>query len=360
MMIQYILRRILTSIPVLFGILLVTFALARLIPGDPCRAILGEKATDAVCDRFIREKGLDKPIMTQFGIYIGEIARGDFGNSIRYSLPVTRLLEERLPTTVELSFAALLIAMLVGIPLGVISAVKHNSWVDVVTMIWANTGVSMPVFWLGLMLAYVFSLLLKDTPFWLPPSGRVSPGIPDDPFFEVWKLTLPETGFVTTLCNFISRLNILNALLTGNWELLKDSIQHLILPAVALGTIPMALIARMARSSMLDVLGQDYIRTARAKGLKNGRVIVKHAFRNSLLPLVTVIGLSLGSLLGGAVLTETIFGLSGVGRILYDAITARDYGIVQAFTVVIAVFFVALNLLVDISYAYLDPRIRLD
>jgi ABC-type dipeptide/oligopeptide/nickel transport system permease component len=173
-------------------------------------------------------------------------------------------------------------------------------------------------------------------------------------------LTLTEGGFLFGLCQFISRLNILNALLTGNWELLKDSVQHLILPAVALGTIPMALIARMARSAMLDVLGQDYIRTARAKGLKNRVVIFKHAFRNSLLPLVTVIGLSLGNLLGGAVLTETIFGLSGVGRILYEAITARDYGIVQAFTVVIAVFFVALNLMVDISYAYLDPRIRLD
>jgi peptide/nickel transport system permease protein len=226
-------------------------------------------------------------------------------------------------------------------------------------MVWANTGVSMPVFWLGLMLAYIFSLLLKDTPFWLPPSGRVSPGVPNDPFFEVWGLTLPETGWVTSLANFISRLNLLNALMTANWELLKDSSTHLILPAVALGTIPMALIARMARSAMLDVLGQDYIRTARAKGLKRSAVIFKHAFRNSLLPLVTVIGLSLGGLLGGAVLTETIFGLSGVGRTLYDAITARDYGIVQAFTVVIAVFFVLLNLIVDISYAYLDPRIRL-
>lgn len=360
MMLQYILRRVFAAIPVLFGILLVTFALARLIPGDPCRAILGEKATEAVCARFIQEKGLDKPILTQFGIYMSEMVRGDFGESIRYSLPVTRLLVERLPTTVELSVAALLVAMLVGIPLGIISAVKHNSWIDVITMIWANVGVSMPVFWLGLMLAYVFSLLLKDTPFWLPPSGRVSPGIPDDPFYEVWKLTVPESGFVAGLYNFAGRLNILNAILTGNWELLKDSIKHLILPAVALGTIPMALIARMARSAMLDVLGQDYIRTARAKGLKNGVVIIKHAFRNSLLPLVTVIGLSLGSLLGGAVLTETIFGLSGVGRILYDAITARDYGIVQAFTVVIAVFFVALNLIVDISYAYLDPRIRLN
>jgi peptide/nickel transport system permease protein len=360
MMIQYILRRLFTSIPVLFGILLVTFALARLIPGDPCRAILGEKATEEVCSRFIREKGLDKPIMTQFGIYISDVARGDFGQSLRYGMPVTRMLEERLPTTVELSFAALMLSMLVGIPLGVISAVKHNSWVDVITMVWANIGVSMPVFWLGLMLAYIFSLLLKDTPFWLPPSGRVSPGIPDDPFYMVWNLTLTEGGFLFSLCQFISRLNILNALLTGNWELLKDAVQHLILPAVALGTIPMALIARMARSAMLDVLGQDYIRTARAKGLTNRVVIYKHAFRNSLLPLVTVIGLSLGSLLGGAVLTETIFGLSGVGRILYEAITARDYGIVQAFTVVIAVFFVALNLLVDLSYAYLDPRIRLN
>jgi peptide/nickel transport system permease protein len=160
--------------------------------------------------------------------------------------------------------------------------------------------------------------------------------------------------------NFLGRLNILNGLLTANWELLKDSLKHLILPSMALSTIPMALIARMSRSSMLEVLGQDYIRTARAKGLRQGKVILKHAFRNSLLPIVTVIGLSLGSLLGGAVLTETVFGLSGVGRALYDAITARDYGIVQAFTVVIAVFFVLLNLLVDISYAYLDPRIRLE
>jgi peptide/nickel transport system permease protein len=358
-MIQYITRRVLAAIPVIFGILFVTFALARLIPGDPCRAILGEKATKAVCDRFIHEKGLDRPILTQFGIYVSDIARGNFGESIRYSLPVTRLLAERLPTTVELSFSALLIALIFGIPLGVISAVRHNSWVDVTTMVWANTGVSMPVFWLGLMLAYIFSLLLKDTPFWLPPSGRVSPGVPDDPFYEVWGIVLPQAGFLAGLAAFLSRMNIVNALLSANWELLKDAVKHLILPSLALGTIPMALIARMARSAMLDVLGQDYIRTARAKGLTRYVVISKHAFRNSLLPLVTVIGLSLGGLLGGAVLTETIFGLSGVGRTLYDAITARDYGIVQAFTVVIAVFFVLLNLIVDISYAYLDPRIRL-
>ena len=359
-MAQYLLRRVLASIPVLFGILIVTFIIARVIPGDPCRSILGEKATAAVCERFIHEKGLDKPIYVQLFIYMGEVLRGDFGNSIRFSLPVTRLLIERLPTTVELSFSALLVSLIVGIPLGVISAVKHNSLIDVLTMVWANMGVSMPVFWLGLMLAYVFSLLLKDTPFWLPPSGRVSAGIPSAPFYDVWNLTVPESGFLTAFYEFIGRLNILNALLTFNWELLKDAIKHLILPAVALGTIPMALIARMTRSAMLDVLGQDYIRTARAKGLRQRVVVMKHAFRNALLPLVTVIGLSLGGLLGGAVLTETIFGLSGVGRILYEAITARDYGIVQAFTVVIAVFFVVINLLVDLSYGYLDPRIHLE
>ncbi len=360
MMIQYIVRRFFAAIPVLFGILLVTFALARLIPGDPCRAILGEKATEEICARFIQEKGLDKPILIQFGIYIGEMARGDFGSSFRLGMPVTRLLVERLPTTVELSISALLVSMIIGIPLGIISAVKHNSWLDVGTMVWANIGVSMPVFWLGLMLAYVFSLLLKDTPFWLPPSGRLSPGVADTPFYQVWGWTVAETGLVSGILKFIGRMNIFNALITGNWELLKDAVTHLILPTLALGTIPMAIIARMSRSAMLEVMGQDYIRTARAKGLRWFTVIMKHAFRNSLLPIVTVIGLSLGTLLGGAVLTETIFGLSGVGRTLYEAITARDYGIVQAFTLVIAVFFVVINLVVDISYAYLDPRVRLD
>jgi peptide/nickel transport system permease protein len=202
-------------------------------------------------------------------------------------------------------------------------------------------------------------LLLKGTPFALPPSGRLSAGVLAPTFAQVWGLKVADKGFVASLVEFISRLNILNALLTANWSLLLDAIKHLILPAMALATIPMALIARMARSSMLDVLGQDYIRTARAKGLRMNKVILKHAFRNALLPLATVIGLELGGLLGGAVLTETVFNLSGMGRTLYDAITARDYGIVQAFTVVIAIFFVILNLIVDLSYAYLDPRIQL-
>jgi peptide/nickel transport system permease protein len=359
-MTTYILRRIILSIPVLIGILFATFALARLIPGDPCRAMLGEKATDAVCDEFISRHGLDKPILIQFGTYVGEILQGDFGRSFRFSKPITELLIERLPITVELSFAALFLAMLVGIPLGIISAIRHNSWVDVGTMVWANVGVSMPVFWLGLMLAYIFALALKDTPFQLPPSGRLSPGVLTTPFYEVWGLNLEPKGILYTILDFIGRMNILNALLSANFKLLGDAVKHIILPAMALGTIPMALIARMARSSMLEVLGQDYIRTARAKGLRQRVVVLKHAFRNALLPLVTVIGLSMGGLLGGAVLTETVFNLSGVGRILYDSITARDYGIVQGFTVVIAVFFVVINLIVDVSYAYLDPRIHLE
>ena len=357
-MTTYILRRILLSIPVLFGILFATFALGRLIPGDPCRAILGEKATDAVCDEFIRRHGLDQPILVQFGYYVSEIAHGDFGRSFRFSKPVDELLMERLPITVELSLAALLVSILVGVPLGVISAIRHNSWVDVLTMLWANMGVSMPVFWLGLMLAYIFALALKDTPLQLPPSGRLSPGLIPVPFYEVWGLELTPGTTMFTILNFLSRMNILNGILSTDFNLVKDALVHLILPALALGTIPMALIARMTRSAMLEVLGQDYIRTARAKGLRQRVVVMKHAFRNAQLPLVTVIGLSLGSLLGGAVLTETVFNLSGVGRILYDAITARDYGIVQAFTVVIAIFFVVLNLIVDISYGILDPRIR--
>jgi peptide/nickel transport system permease protein len=358
-MITFILRRILSSIPVLVGILFVTFAIARLIPGDPCRAILGEKATDTICEDFLHRHGLDRPIHIQFITYVGEVVQGDFGDSIRYNKPVTDLLIERLPTTLELTLAAMSFSIIVGIPMGIISAVKHNSMLDVITMMIANIGVSMPVFWLGLMLAYVFALLLKGTPFQLPPSGRLSPGMMPDPFYEVWGWAVTSAGLGKAF-EFISRMNVLNAILIWDKDVLWDAVKHLILPAMAVGTIPLAIIARMTRSSMLDVLGQDYVRTARAKGLPRSKVVLKHALRNALLPLVTIIGLSLGSFLGGAVLTETIFGLSGVGRILYDAITARDYGIVQSFTVVIAIFFVILNLIVDVSYVYLDPRVRVE
>jgi peptide/nickel transport system permease protein len=356
----YILRRLLTSIPVLIGILFVTFAISRLIPGDPCRAILGEKATDVVCDAFIERHGLNKPIPEQFYIYATEILQGDLGNSIRFSKPVTDLLVERLPTTLELSLAAMFFSVIVGIPLGIISAVRHNSALDVGTMMIANVGVSMPVFWLGLMLAYLFAMVLKDTPFQLPPSGRLTPGLTIPPFYEVWGWEIDPKTLSGSLMQFLSQLHVLNSLITWRLDLLADALRHLILPAIAVGTIPLAIIARMTRSSMLEVLGQDYIRAARAKGVPRMMLITRHALRNALLPLVTIIGLSFGVFLSGAVLTETIFGLSGVGRIMYDSITARDYGVVQSFTVVIAVFFVILNLIVDISYSFLDPRVRLD
>lgn len=358
-MVTYIIRRILSSIPVLIGILIVTFAMARLVPGDPCHAMLGEKATKAACDEFIRRTGLDKPIYVQFGIYVNDLAHGDFGTSLRYGEPVTELMIDRLPTTLELAIAAMTFSIALGIPLGILSAVRQNSIIDIGTMIVANIGISMPVFWLGLMLAYVFALLLKGTLFQLPPSGRLTPGLTPEPFYAVWGLNVSASG-VSGIFEFISRLNMINALLIGRLDLFWDAVKHMILPAVAVGTIPLALIARMTRSSMLDVLGTDYMRTARAKGASRLSQVMKHALRNALLPLVTIIGLSLGTFLGGAVLTETIFNLSGVGRIMYDAITARDYIIIQSFTVVIAVFFVILNLIVDLSYVYLDPRVRLE
>lgn len=359
-MIQFGIRRLVASIPVIFGVLFVTFVLARMIPGDPCRAILGEKATVEACERFNEIKGLNEPIPTQFAIYITDLAKGDFGDSLRFKRPITTILLERLPLTMELSLTAVTLAVLVGVPLGIISATKRNSAVDVGTMFFANIGVSMPVFWLGLMLAYLFALVLKDTPLSLPPSGRLSPGVIPTPFYEVHEWSLPEGGLLRTLSIFISNMFIVNAFISFDWTTFWDAVRHMILPAVALSTIPMAIIARMTRSSMLEVLGLDYVRTARAKGVRWRGVIFKHAFRNALLPIVTIVGLQLGLILSGAVLTETVFNLAGVGRALFEAITARDFPIIQGFVIVISVGFVLLNLLVDISYAYLDPRIRLD
>jgi peptide/nickel transport system permease protein len=355
---RFVVQRLLAAIPVLVGILFVTFALGRLLPSDPCRAALGERATAEICDAFIKRYGLDKPIPVQFALYIRDVAHGDLGTSFRYGRPVTELLVERLPVTLELSIVSLTIASIFGVLLGTISALRRNSAADVGTMLFANVGVSMPVFWLGLMLAYLFALLLKGTPFWLPPSGRNTAGLIVPTLIEAWHLPL-NSGPVYGLLLFISNMNLVNSILRGDWATFWDTARHLILPALALATIPMALIARMTRSSLLEVLGLDYIRTARAKGLRERWVVSRHAMRNALIPVVTIIGLSLGTLLGGAVLTETIFGLTGVGRTLFDAILSRDYTIVQAFTLIIAVGFVIINLLVDILYAFLDPRIRL-
>ena len=354
----YIVRRLLLAIPVLLGIVAVVFTLVRLIPGDPCRAALGERATDEICDAYMERRGLNEPIPVQFVAYLGELVRGDLGDSYRQGRPVTEMLIERLPVTIELAVMALLFAVSVGIPLGILSAYKQNSSVDVSTMIVANIGVSMPVFWLGLMLQFIFAVVLKNTALALPPSGRLSSGVTLDPLYVTWGWQV--SGGFRTFLDFVSNSNLFNALVTGNWAVLGDSLKHLILPAIALGTIPMAIIARMTRSSLLEVLGLDYIRTARAKGLAEGAVILRHGLRNAMLPIVTIIGLQFGILLAGAVLTETIFNLSGVGRSLYEAITARDYRVVEGFTLVIAVIFVVVNLVVDVSYAYLDPRVRLN
>ena len=358
-MIQFIVRRLMSSIPVLLGILIVTFGLVHMIPGDPCLAVLGERATKEICEAYFRHNGLDEPLPVQFGIYLRNILHGDLGESLRFHRPVSQLLIERLPITIELGIAALAFAIAVGIPLGIISAYRHKSKIDYGTMIGANIGVSMPVFWLGLMLAYLFGVLLKDTPFALPPSGRLTPGAYSEPFYLVWGLVI-EGEDPAGILVFISRHNILNSILTLNGEVLVDAIRHLILPAITVGTIPLAIIARMTRSSLLEVLGQDYVRTARAKGLSEFAVVIEHAGTNALLPVVTVIGLNFGLIISGAVLTETIFGLSGVGRTLVDSITSRDYTLVQGFTVIIATGFVLINMIVDILYGFLDPRIRLN
>jgi peptide/nickel transport system permease protein len=356
-MTRFILRRLLVTIPVLLGIIFLVFALARLVPGDPCRAVLGERATDAVCNDFIVRYGLDQPIPVQFVRYLEQLASGDLGRSIKHSRPVTQLLIERLPTTIELTVLAMLVAIAIGVPLGLISAYRHNSKLDVGTMIFANLGVSVPVFVLGLILAYVFAIIFKDTPLSLPPSGRLSTGVTVLPLAKVWGLE-SLTGPPRAILDFLSGIYIPTSLISGQWGAAADAFRHLILPAIALGTIPLAIIARITRSSLLEVMGLDYVRTARAKGLGERAVILRHASRNALLPVVTVIGLQLGALLSGAVLTETVFNLAGVGRSLFEAITGRDYVVIQGFTLLIAVIYVVVNLVVDISYGFLDPRIR--
>ncbi|MBJ6986439.1 MULTISPECIES: ABC transporter permease [unclassified Devosia] len=357
-MLGYAIKRLLSAIPVLFGILLVTFSLSRLIPGDPCKAMLGDKVSEATCIEFERSFGLDQPIWVQFFYYIRDVAQGDFGNSIRFSRPVTQIIIERLPMTMELALSALVIATICGIAIGIFAARRHNTAADVGTMAIANVGIAMPVFWLGLMMAYVFGVMLKGTPFWLPPSGRLTAGLVSVPFYEAWGWEITKGTFFGQIAEFISNFFIFNALITFNWTVFNDAVRHMILPAMAVATIPMAVIARMTRSSLLDVLGRDYVRTARAKGVPDNKVVQRHALGNAMLPVVTILGLQMGALLSGAVLTETVFGLAGVGRMLMEAIFARDYPIVQGFTVLIATIYVVVNLIVDLSYTYLDPRVR--
>lgn len=359
-MLGFITRRTLLAIPVLLGIMIVVFFLIRAIPGDPCTSLLGERATAEACERFDAANGLNDPIWVQLGIYMKNVVTFNLGDSIRFSRPVSDILIERLPLTMELAASALVLAVGIGVPMGVIAARRHNTAVDSATMAIANIGVSMPVFWLGLMLAYLFAIVFQNTFLELPPSGRLSAGVFPTPYYEVWGWELQDGTFWASLNEFISNFYIFNSFITFQWEVFWDAIRHMILPAIALATIPLAIIARITRSSLLEVMNKDYIRTARAKGNKEKKVIRRHALRNALLPVVTIIGLQLGGLLGGAVLTETVFNLAGVGRALFDAITGRDYAVVQGITVIVAAGYVVVNLLVDLSYGYLDPRIRVD
>jgi peptide/nickel transport system permease protein len=312
-MTTYILRRLLFAIPVLVGASFLVFVSIRWVPGDPAVAIAGENATPELIAQVRQNMGLDEPLLVQYGIYLQHMARGDMGNSVRSRLPVTDEIAIRLPRTLQLASLSLLLAAVIGIPIGVISATRANTWVDGGSMIFALLGVSMPIFWLGLMLIVLFAVTL---PRWLGLDGPI----------------LPPTG-------------------TGTWK-------HMVMPVIALAANSMAIQARMTRACMLEVLRADYIRTARAKGLAEWKVIYKHALRNALVPIVTIIGLQFGTLLGGAVLTETVFAWPGIGKLLIDAISFRDYPIIQGTVLVITVGFVLVNLLVDVLYAYLDPRIR--
>jgi peptide/nickel transport system permease protein len=344
-------------IPVLIGILFVTFAMIRLIPGDACAVMMGERYTPEKCAAFRQKYGLTDNLGVQFVRYLETVGSGDFGDSIRTGRPVTTTLSERLPMTIELSTGAMLFATFFGVLLGIISAIRHNSGVDVGTMVGANIGVSMPVFWLGLMLAYLFAIVLKGTPLWLPPSSRLNPGVSMPPLDQVWgQQKLP--GFPHFLLDLVSNSVILHSLLVGKLDVTWDALRHLILPSLAVGTIPLAIIARLTRSSLLDVLGQDYVRTARAKGLRERTVLMTHAMRNALIPIVTIVGLQVGSLLSGAVLTETVFLLPGIGTQLLDSISARDYPVIQGFVIAVALIFASVNIVVDVSYSFLDPRIR--
>lgn len=331
----YAVKRFLTILPVLVGISLLVFSFIHLIPGDPAVAMLGERATPERVAAVRAHLGLDEPLYRQYWIYLRKILRGDLGVSILRGDPVLVDLMHRFPATVELALSAILLALVVGIPVGIVSAVWRNSLFDGLSRLVALIGVSMPIFWLGVMLAWFFGVELG----WLPTGFRL----------DIDVAVRPVTNFY-----------LLDSLLAGDARAFVSSLRHLILPTIALGTIPLAIIARMTRASLLEVLSQEYIRTAEAKGAPQRTVVLHHAMRNALLPILTVIGLQVGHLLAGAILTETIFSWPGIGLWVYEAIQARDYPIVQGATLFVAMVFVLVNLCTDLLYAAVDPRIAYD
>ncbi len=329
----YIAKRLLMLIPVLLGTSIIAFSLIHLAPGDPARTMAGEHASQRTINAIREKYGLDKPLYIQYGIWLNRALHGDMGRSIVSNEYVTKEILDRFPNTFELTFFAMILAIAIGTMAGIISASKQYSALDYTFMGIALFGVSMPVFWLGIMLMMIFGVYLR----WLPIGGRINILIP---FHRI-------TGFY-----------LLDSIITGNFAALISTLRYLILPSTALATIPMATIARVSRSSMLEVLRQDFIRTERAKGLSERVVIYKHAVRNAMIPVITVIGLNFGLLLAGAILTETVFSWPGIGRYVVNAVRMRDYPAVQGCVLFFALVFVIVNLVTDIIYVYIDPRIH--
>ena len=333
-MFRYILHKLLLFVPTLFGITICAFAFVRLLPGDPILAMAGEHGVTPERYEILKEQfGYNLPIWEQYLRYVGEVVTGNFGISLSTKRPVITEFMTLFPATIELSIVAMILAIVIGIPAGVYAAARRGTWPDQLLMGTALVGYSMPIFWWGLLLIIFFSGYLG----WTPVSGRIGLQF----FFK------PITGFL-----------LIDTLIYGKFDAFRSALQHMILPAIALGTIPLAVIARQTRSAMLEVLGEDYIRTARAKGLKTARVVGVHALRNALIPVVTTIGLQVGVLMAGAILTETIFSWPGIGKWMVDSIFKRDYVVVQSGLLLIALIVMVVNLLVDILYAVINPRMR--
>ena len=332
-MLRFIVRRLLLLVPIILGLSILIFLWIRALPGGPTQALLGERATPESIAQIRHQLGLDKPIYKQYWAYVRTTASGNLGVSISSRRPVTTEIRERFPATVELACAAMIFALCVGLPLGFFAAKRHGSAFDHLSLVGSLIGISIPVFFLAIILKYIFSVRLG----WLPSVGR------QDVLIDAQH----PTGFY-----------VLDGIVTWNWNAAWDATEHLILPAIALGSIPLAIIARITRASALDVQNEDYVRTARAKGMSPGIVDRRHVLRNALLPVVTVVGLQVGLLLGGAVLTETVFAIPGMGSWLAQAIFNRDYPVIQGGVLFLAIVFVFVNLLVDLSYGFLNPRIR--
>lgn len=330
---RYLVRRSLAAVPVLVGVAVLVFALVRAIPGDPARNIAGERASPALLEEIRRTHGLDRPVPVQFARWAGRLAQGDLGTSIQTSAPVTEEIARRFPATIELTLAAVLLATLLGVALGIVASLRPGGWLDLGGMTVALLGVSVPVFCLG----YLLIVLVGDA---LPFAGRLDE--------DVRRAFAPRTGFYLG-----------EAVLRGEWAAARSALLHLTLPALALASVPMGVVARITRAAMLEVLSQDFVRTARAKGLSERVVVVRHALRTALIPIVTVLGVQTGYLLGGAVLTETVFAWPGMGEFVVKAIGERDYPTIQGGVLLFATTFVVANLVVDVAYAWLDPRVRL-